>query len=216
MKKLIALLLSISMVSVLALPVTAAEKVTTIATKTEIVQEDLHDQKIQKGIEALANEKDSATEIESPQDELQDQLIQESNEAKPLQIAPQNVGGLIKLVQVIFTQVGKAIKTTATNRNVVTQITKHAMEEAFKDGITSIILNTILGEVSASGGPFRVEKYDDTTLNSRIFYDYGTKIVVVLSKDDNTIITTYKDTSFNGPSGRISSGRWVLGSWMFK
>ncbi|GFZ85182.1 hypothetical protein GCM10008018_34020 [Paenibacillus marchantiophytorum] len=192
MKKLITLLLTIAMMVTFILP--AAGATTDSSTK------DFHDQKLEAGLKALEDEKKS----EDSEDK------KNSNEKIQLR------NPIIKLIQLIFTQATKTTSVVATSRSVATTITSHAIKEALKDGITNIMIDTILDGVSASGGPFKVDKFDDALGDSRVFYDYGTKTVIILAKTDNTIITVYKDTSTDGAASRIKAGRWKFGYWMFE
>lgn len=133
---------------------------------------------------------------------------------KPQQFgAASIIGHLLKLIFKEAVKKGTAQTVKATTKNVITKVTKHALEEAIKDGITNKMVDNILSQKSS--GMFAIQKFDDVAGISRVMVDPNNKVVVILSKYDNTIITVYKDTG-DSIKNRVDSGRWVKGAWKFK
>lgn len=61
----------------------------------------------------------------------------------------------------------------------------------------------------------RVLKFEDVLGQSRIMYDPGSKLTVVLSLVDNIIITTYVDNDNTMPN-RVNAGRWKPSTFTFR
>ncbi|WP_336783384.1 DUF4258 domain-containing protein [Paenibacillus illinoisensis] len=130
---------------------------------------------------------------------------------------PAIVGPIVRLATLIFRNVTKGAKVTvkATARNVVTEVSAHAVERAVERGISGLQMDDVLSEKST--GMFAVEKYYDTNYsNSRIMLDRNNKVVIVIDNALNTIITTYKLDSVSTIQNRVSEGRWIKGGFKFK
>ncbi len=153
--------------------------------------------------------------------EMQEALESFSNEdsvgKSTLKAEPAIVGSIVRLITLVFKNVAKGTRVTvkATARNVVTEVSAHAIERAIERGISAIDMDNVLSEKST--GMFAVEKYYDVTYsNARIMLDRNNKVVIVIDNALNTIITTYKLDSTSTIQNRISEGRWVKGSFKFK
>lgn len=105
------------------------------------------------------------------------------------------------------------VVVTATKKNVTTTLKNHAIKQAVARGITEIMLDNILSETAVS--MLRVLKFEDVLGQSRIMYDPGSKLTVVLSLVDNIIITTYVDNDNTMPN-RVNAGRWKPSTFTFR
>lgn len=126
---------------------------------------------------------------------------------------PAVIGSLVKI---LFKQLIKKSDDAivhATKNNIKTKIKKHFMEQAVARGITEVMVDNILGEVST--GIYKVLKFDDVLGNSRIMYDPNSKLTVVISKFENTLITTYIDED-DTKDKRVKAGRWIPSIWNYK
>lgn len=126
---------------------------------------------------------------------------------------PVIVGQLIKIIFKELAKKADDVIVTATKNNIKTKIKNHFIVQAVSRGITEIMVDNILAEVAT--GMNKVLKFDDVIGNSRIMYDPNSKLTVVISKFENTLITTYFDED-NSVDRRIKEGRWIPGSWKFK
>ncbi|AZK48462.1 DUF4258 domain-containing protein [Paenibacillus lentus] len=169
---------------------------TYISAQTDIT-EDEYDRRLKEGYEAYYKE------------------LRETNKLSKNSITTQNAV-IKKLVELVFKDLAKkgvGATAKATTKNVVTKITKHAIEEAVKDGITSIMIDNLLS--GKSSGMVAVEKFDDTLGKSRVIVDRNNRTVAILDPVHNTVITIYKDND-KSIENRIKSGRWLKGKWNFK
>ncbi|AIQ39646.1 hypothetical protein R50912_06035 [Paenibacillus sp. FSL R5-0912] len=129
---------------------------------------------------------------------------------------PQARAGIVSLVKVVFKLLAKNaddVVVTATKKNVTTTLKNHAIKQAVARGITEIMLDNILSETAVS--MLRVLKFEDVLGQSRIMYDPGSKLTVVLSLVDNIIITTYVDNDNTMPN-RVNAGRWKPSTFTFR
>lgn len=129
---------------------------------------------------------------------------------------PQARAGITSLVKVVFKLLAKNaddVVVTATKKNVKTTLKNHAIKQAVARGISEIMLDHILSEISVS--MFKVLKFEDVIGQSRIMYDPGSKLTVVLSLVDNIIITTYVDNDNTMPN-RVNAGRWKPSSFTYR
>lgn len=129
---------------------------------------------------------------------------------------PQARAGITSLVKVVFKLLAKNaddVVVTATKKNVKTTLKNHAIKQAVARGISEIMLDNILSEISVS--MFKVLKFEDVIGQSRIMYDPGSKLTVVLSLVDNIIITTYVDNDNTMPN-RVNAGRWKPSSFTYR
>ncbi|WP_355316256.1 DUF4258 domain-containing protein [Paenibacillus jiagnxiensis] len=169
-----------------------------LAAVENIIVEDQHDMEMKAAYAALAEENKNR--------------ISSSNEMKAA------TGTIIRrLVEIVFKNVSKGSRVTAkaTPRNIITEVSAHAVERAVERGISSLQMDNVLSEKSS--GMFAVEKYYDTlNNNSRIMLDRNNKVVIVIDNLLNTIITTYKLDSVSTVDSRIKDGRWVKGSFKYK
>lgn len=89
------------------------------------------------------------------------------------------------------------------------------MEEAVKDGITSLMVDNVLS--GKSSGMWAIAHFDDIRKGkglSRIAVDPNNKVVVILARDSNTILTIYKDSGssiINRPNDDV----WKPSDWKF-
>ncbi|MCY9516758.1 hypothetical protein [Paenibacillus apiarius] len=127
------------------------------------------------------------------------------------------VGAIIKaLTKVVFKELAKKtddVIVKATKKEVKTKLKNHAIRQAVQRGVTEIMIDNILSEISS--GMKAILKFDDVIGNSRIMYDPNSKLTVVLSKFENILITTYIDED-NTMANRVKKGRWKAASWIFK
>ncbi|WP_458120291.1 DUF4258 domain-containing protein [Paenibacillus sp. Z6-24] len=168
------------------------------------LNEDIYDQKLNEALDAYNRE--------AIQNGRSIQKFSTNSE-------PAVIGSLIRLIfkNLVSKQTGKAaasVTVKATNKQILTKVTAHAIEEAVKDGITSLMIDNILANKPA--GVVGIEKFEDHTGGSRIMYDRTSKLTVVLSKATNTIITIYKDNGKTTIQDRLDSGRWVRSNFKYQ
>ena len=94
-----------------------------------------------------------------------------------------------------------------------TTLAEHTIVRAIQRNITEAMIDNVLGEISS--GMNAVQKYYDMQENSRIMYDPNNKTTVVIGMIDNIIITVY-DADQATVADRVSSKRWVKGSFTYK
>ncbi|WP_054026266.1 DUF4258 domain-containing protein [Bacillus sp. FJAT-28004] len=123
------------------------------------------------------------------------------------------LGHLLKLIFKDMVKDSASATVKATVRNVTTKLTLHTMQRAIERNITNVLIDNVLDEIPS--GIQLVQKYDDLDFNSRIMYDPNNKVVVVLDKTANTIITTYDETG-NSIETRVKNGRLKAATWKFK
>lgn len=129
---------------------------------------------------------------------------------------PQARAGIVSLVKVVFKILAKNaddVVVTATKKNVTTTLKNHAIKQAVARGITEIMLDNILSEISVS--VLKVLKFEDVIGQSRIMYDPSSKLTVVLSLVDNIVITTYVDNDNTMPN-RVKAGRWKPSTFTYR
>jgi len=185
---------------------TVSEDTYSSNSSSDLIIQDRYDEELQSALAAYNQE-----------------LLNEKHQLKNFSTnaQPAIIGSLIRLIfkQLVSKQTGKAASSVvvkATNKNVTTKITAHAIEEAVKDGITSLIVNNVLSEISS--GIFKVEKFEDPIGKTRIMADRNNKTVIILDYAANTIITIYKDSKLDGSTidSRVNSGRWVRSNFKYK
>ncbi|GAS84265.1 hypothetical protein [Paenibacillus amylolyticus] len=121
-----------------------------------------------------------------------------------------------KLVELIFKRPAYATKVTATPKNISTNLTMHAMQEALADGITSLMVDNVLS--GKPSGMWAIAHFDDIREGkglSRIAVDPNNKVVVILARDSNTILTIYKDSG-NSIINRSDDTKWRSSNWKFR
>ncbi|WP_341278734.1 hypothetical protein [Paenibacillus sp. FSL H8-0537] len=147
---------------------------------------------------------------------LENQMNAETSFYQKSNAEPMVVGVILHLLKLVFKD---AIKTTAsvtvktTAKNITTKLTYHSMVRAVERNVTSAALDNLLSEISS--GIKLVQKYDDLDFDSRVMYDPNNKLVVILEKNSNTVISTYTETG-NAIETRISNGRLKKATWIFK
>jgi hypothetical protein len=136
-----------------------------------------------------------------------------NNEKQSDSLAPASILSLVKVVFKVLAKSSDDVVVSATKNNVTTTLKNHAIKQAVARGITEIMLDNLLSEVST--GIFKVLKFEDVIGSSRIMYDPTSKLTVVLSLVDNIVITTYVDNDNTMPN-RVNAGRWVPSSFTYR
>ncbi|OMF32302.1 DUF4258 domain-containing protein [Paenibacillus peoriae] len=139
----------------------------------------------------------------------------DQNHITPFAAQPASIGHIIKFtIQQLFKR-GSSVAVQTTTRNVITNLTKHAIEEAIKDGITTLMIDNLL-EGKASGMR-AVEKYVDIQTGARVVYDPNNKIIAILDNSANDVITIYSDNGKDTINYRVNvKKRWFKSMWNFK
>lgn len=106
-----------------------------------------------------------------------------------------------------------AVYTTA--KIIATNLTKHAIEEAIKDGISTAVIDKLLeGKPS---GMLTIEKYVDFQTGARVVHDPNNKTIAILDRDENNMFTIYSDTGKYTIDFRVNiEKRWWESVWSFK
>ncbi|WP_211750277.1 hypothetical protein [Paenibacillus sp. Marseille-Q4541] len=153
------------------------------------------------------------------EDYLQNELpylpkLESESEIQPMVIGP-IIGQLVKFTFQQLAKRGTAAAVSVTARNVATNITKHAIDEAIKDGITTLMIDNLLS--NKASGMWAIEKYYDFQTGARVVYDPNNKIVAILDRDENNMFTIYNDTGKYTINDRVNvTKRWWKSTWNFK
>lgn len=140
--------------------------------------------------------------------------LQPESEIQPMVIGP-IIGQLVKFTFQQLAKRGTSAAVSVTARSVATNITKHAIEEAIKDGITTVMIDNLLSNKAT--GMWAIEKYYDINTGARVVHDPNNKLIAILDKDENNMFTIYSDNGKNTINDRVNvTKRWWKSSWIFK
>ncbi|MGO4184630.1 hypothetical protein AB4Z17_25970 [Paenibacillus sp. TAF43_2] len=163
--------------------------------------------------ETLDVQTDEMIEYDRQLDEAYEEFL-ESQDIQPFIIGPV-IGHILKFTMQQLLKRGTSAAVSTTAKNIATNLTKHAIEEAIKDGITTAAIDKLL-EGKATG-MLAVEKYVDFQTGARVIHDPNSKTIAILDRDSNDMFTIYSDTGKNTIDFRVNiEKRWWKSIWSFK
>jgi hypothetical protein len=208
MKKFLLSVLSIVMLAGLVLPASAHQEVTSISvapTSSQVEHYSYND--LQYHPELLE---------EDEYDRLLDEAVEVNAQEETGTREKRRVKVFKKLVEIVIKEVYKlnrSFTVRATDKEVVTKLSQHAIKKAYDLKFTGQMIDDVLAEKPK--GIFVIQKFDDALHNSRVMYDRHNGVAVVIGKYSNEIITVYKSTQSH-IDRRMKEGRWQLGNWNFE
>lgn len=177
---------------------TAASAQSTQAEESNVIISD-YEEKLDEAFDSYYNEKNSQLGIQSVQ---------------PTWIGPV-IGHILKFTMQQLKGRAAAVAVQTTTRNIATRLTAHAIVEAAKDGITTLMIDNLLE--GKSSGMRSIEKYYDIETGARIVYDPNNKNLAILDRSENIVFTIYNDTGKNTIDNRVNNKkRWFKSMWNFK